>query len=155
NISGEELSQYLPAHQCHAFVTAYNSPHSAVVTGDPDALTELTRTLQGANVRVKTVAMKYPSHCPAGEPLKSDYMAAIGNLEWRKPAIPIVSTVTGNSGEELRWDAEYWWRNLREPVRFSTAIAELLGGKANTFIEVSPHCILSGAVSECAKELDR
>ena len=46
-----------------------------------------------------------------------------------------------------RFDAEYWVANLRNPVRFSQAVAAA-GAEHGTFVEVSPHPLLTHAISD-------
>jgi thioester reductase-like protein len=57
----------------------------------------------------------------------------------------MLSTVTGEicRGEEL--DANYWARNLREPVRFAEAASDLARDH-DIFLEVSPHPVLVPAL---------
>ena len=45
------------------------------------------------------------------------------------------------------FDADYWAANLRNPVRFSQAVAAA-GAAHTTFIEVSPHPLLTHAISD-------
>src|SRR5262249_24000319 len=45
---------------------------------------------------------------------------------------------------------EYWYRNLRETVRFSDAIESLINDDHTRFIEVSPHPVLTVAIEEIA-----
>ena len=42
---------------------------------------------------------------------------------------------------------DYWAANLRNPVRFSQAVADA-GAEHSTFIEISPHPLLTHAISE-------
>ncbi|HTZ43452.1 MAG TPA: SDR family NAD(P)-dependent oxidoreductase, partial [Jatrophihabitans sp.] len=44
--------------------------------------------------------------------------------------------------------AEYWVRNLREPVRFAPVIEQLAGTGHGVFIEASPHPVLTVAIGE-------
>ncbi|KAF1017867.1 MAG: SDR family NAD(P)-dependent oxidoreductase [Burkholderia sp.] len=53
-----------------------------------------------------------------------------------------VSTVTGAKLNGTALNARYWWRNIREPVRFSDGIASLIAEGVRVFIEVAPHSIL-------------
>ncbi|MBU9167676.1 type I polyketide synthase [Burkholderia gladioli] len=57
-----------------------------------------------------------------------------------------VSTVTGARLDGTVLDAGYWWRNIREPVRFGDGIANLIGDGVTVFIEVAPHSILRSYV---------
>ena len=45
-------------------------------------------------------------------------------------------------------DADYWYRNLREPVRFHDGVAGLLAQGEHTFIELSPHPVLAPAITD-------
>ena len=62
------------------------------------------------------------------------------------PVIPLISTVE-NAGDAPQFDADHWVANLRNPVRFSDAIAAA-GATHATFIEISPHPLLTKAISD-------
>ncbi len=69
----------------------------------------------------------------------------------RPATVPLYSTVTGERANGAELDAEYWWRNVRQPVRFADAVGRLFETDQNTFLEVSPHPVLSSAIAECAQ----
>src|SRR6185437_5191023 len=46
---------------------------------------------------------------------------------------------------------EYWWRNIRDPVRFQPAIRAMLAAGINTFIEIGPRPVLLSYVEETAR----
>jgi len=50
------------------------------------------------------------------------------------------------AGEDL--DGSYWYRNLRETVRFGDAVKEMVAGGHRYFVEASPHPVLTLAVKE-------
>ncbi|MFK0195936.1 SDR family NAD(P)-dependent oxidoreductase, partial [Kitasatospora sp. NPDC090308] len=56
--------------------------------------------------------------------------------------IPFHSTVTGEPIDTATLDAAYWYRNLREPVRFDLAVEALTQDRHAVFVEVSPHPVL-------------
>src|SRR5262249_8141916 len=53
--------------------------------------------------------------------------------------ITFLSTVTARPmrGQEL--NAEYWWQNLRQTVRFADAIEQLVSDASPVFLEIGPH----------------
>ena len=55
--------------------------------------------------------------------------------------------------EEALCDADYWADNLRRPVQFHTAIGLALAQGERTFIEVSPHPLLTTAIQEIARSV--
>ncbi|MFD8708602.1 SDR family NAD(P)-dependent oxidoreductase, partial [Kitasatospora sp. NPDC059648] len=63
-------------------------------------------------------------------------------------AIPFYSTVTGEQTDTSALDADYWYRNLREPVLFDRTTRLLLDHGHTVFVEVSPHPVLVSAVEE-------
>ncbi|HEY4008449.1 MAG TPA: type I polyketide synthase, partial [Pseudonocardia sp.] len=70
----------------------------------------------------------------------------------RSVEIPFLSTVTGEwlAGTEL--DGEYWYRNLRERVRFEPAVRALLADQHRAFVEVSPHPVLTTAIQDTVED---
>ena len=49
-------------------------------------------------------------------------------------------------------DAGYWYANVRQTVQFAGAVGELARAGYGTYIEVSPHPVLTGAVTETIEE---
>ncbi len=47
------------------------------------------------------------------------------------------------------FDADYWTRHICEPVLFASAIEDMIKAGYNTFIEISPHPVLSASIHEC------
>jgi len=88
------------------------------------------------------------------EPIRSGLLAALHDLAPHASKIPFISTVDGaaKAGQEL--DAEYWYRNVREPVRFHDAVSYLLkeSGVA-VFLEIGPHPVLKDYVVQSSKAL--
>jgi acyl transferase domain-containing protein len=57
--------------------------------------------------------------------------------------VPWYSTVDNGWIEDARADGHYWYRNLRQTVRFEEAIRSLAADGHRTFLEVSPHPVLA------------
>ncbi|CAM5359392.1 hypothetical protein SMICM304S_07250 [Streptomyces microflavus] len=56
--------------------------------------------------------------------------------------------MTGERAAGPELDADYWCRNLREPVRFDRALERLRADGFGTFVEVSPHPVLQIALAQ-------
>ena len=65
----------------------------------------------------------------------------------------IVSTPTGEEIAGTSLGPEYWVKNLRAPVRFLEATRTLLELGHDTFVELSPHPVLSPALDETRRAL--
>ncbi|RNL78012.1 SDR family NAD(P)-dependent oxidoreductase [Halostreptopolyspora alba] len=129
-------------------VAAVNGPVSTVVAGDPEALGELVAGCEAEGVRAREVDVDYASHTPHVETIRARILDQLAEVGSTAPEIPFYSTLTGAllDGETL--DADYWYRNLRHPVRFERAVRGLVAAGHTTFIEAAPHPILTGAIEE-------
>ena len=76
------------------------------------------------------------------DPIEEPLRAALAGLTPGTARVPFVSTVTAArlTGPEL--DAAYWWRNVREPVRFAEAMAHLTEDGIGIVVELGPHPVL-------------
>ncbi len=131
-------------------VAGRNSPRSTVVSGDADAADELLAHCAETDVRARRIAVDYASHSPHVEVLEAELRDLLAGIKPVTSAVPFLSTVTGELMDTALADAGYWYRNLREPVRFADAVRTLLAGDHRTFVETSPHPVLTSAVHETA-----
>ncbi|WP_433200623.1 SDR family NAD(P)-dependent oxidoreductase [Nocardia sp. CA-107356] len=69
----------------------------------------------------------------------------------RSGSVPFFSTVFADRLDTAELDAEYWYRSLREPVRFADAVTALIGEGVTGFVEASPHPVLTTAIGETAE----
>ncbi|AXB42465.1 type I polyketide synthase [Amycolatopsis albispora] len=128
-----------------AHVAAVNGPESVVVSGTPEVLDELAAEATG--IRVKRLPVDYASHSPQVESLREHLLEVLSGIQPSAARLPFCSAVTGDFLDTTTLDAEYWYQNLREPVRFDQAVAR--AGKP-VFIEVSPHPVLTAAIEGAA-----
>ncbi|VBB84212.1 Putative polyketide synthase [Podospora comata] len=149
----KEVEPYLSSG---VLIGCENSPESTTLTGDKDALEGVMQNIKEANpdilVRALQVDRAYHSHhmrqvAPLYEELLSNMINA------NDPNIPFYSTVscqTVKSGREL--GPEYWVNNLVSPVRFSTAVSQILREPGRkTFVEIGPHSALAGPLRQILK----
>ncbi|MFC9324587.1 type I polyketide synthase [Kitasatospora sp. NPDC057015] len=125
-----------------------NGPSSVVVSGDLDALAELTEQYTAEGVRVRPVAIDYASHSAQTDPLRGRLAELLAPVRPRAGEIPLVSTVTGDWQDTAALDAAYWFENLRRTVRFEEATRALVADGHTVFVEVSPHPVLTGAIED-------
>ncbi|MFL6111413.1 MAG: type I polyketide synthase, partial [Catenulispora sp.] len=129
-------------------VAVVNTARSTVVAGDSEAMDRFLAEMESTGAFCQRVDVDYASHSPHMEPLLPGLRESLSGLAPRAAGIPFYSSVTGEclSGPEL--DADYWCRNLRQPVRFDRALARLRAAGFGTFIEVSPHPVLAIALAQ-------
>ncbi|OSP40140.1 polyketide synthase, partial [Streptomyces sp. 13-12-16] len=123
-------------------IAGVNSESDVTVAGDADALAAWGAELAGRGVFFRELDLDYAFHSRAMDPIREPLLDALDGLEPAPARIPFVSTVTGTelNGPEL--DAVYWWRNVREPVRFAEAAGLLAAEHADVLAEIGPHPVL-------------
>jgi 1-acyl-sn-glycerol-3-phosphate acyltransferase len=145
----DALRPFLAGYEGRLAVAAVNSPTSVTLSGDTDAVEELSGSLQkqGAFCRVMSVQVPYHSHHM--DPIEGELIESLAGLRLAPASTPIVSEVSGEWAQGGSFDAAYWWCNIRQPVLFGDAVLRLIGEGYDTFLEVSPHPVLGAAVKEC------
>ncbi|WP_069883583.1 type I polyketide synthase [Streptomyces luteocolor] len=143
-----EQAAALIGDRAGVWIASTNGPESTVVAGDLDALAEVNAEAEAAGLRPRKVGIEYASHTPHTERVRDQLLELAAPVAPRAGQTPLYSTVTAGPvpGETL--DAEYWYRNLREPVRFHETIQLLLDEGNTAFVEVSPHPVLLTAVQD-------
>ncbi|QDI72806.1 polyketide synthase [Streptomyces calvus] len=157
---GAMTSVGLPADEVRARIRSHpgvsvavvNGPRSTVLSGDPEVLEGLEAEWDRTGVKVWRIAVDYASHSPQVDSLRDELLDDLAGIAPVAGRVPLMSTVECAWVDGDTLDAEYWARNLREPVRFSTAVQELLAAGHTHFIECSPHPVLTAAVADIADE---
>jgi len=144
-----EAEQAIQGYEDRVSVAAANSPSSATLSGDPQALETIERSLSARGIFCRFVRVNYAFHSPQMEPVQDELLASLDGLDLQPCALTMISTVTGEAVEGRQLDKHYWWRNVRERVRFAAAVDWLIARDYDAFLELSPHPTLSGSVSEC------
>ncbi|MEU1287494.1 type I polyketide synthase [Kitasatospora sp. NPDC005856] len=148
-----EVAARIEAWPGELHIAAVNGPRSIVVAGDPENVDGFVETLAADGVRVRKVRVNGAGHSPQVEPLREAVLEQLAGIEPRPAGTAFYSTVTGGALDTTELGTAYWYRNMREPVRFAPAVRSLLEDGYRTFVESSPHPVLGPGVQEAAEEL--
>ncbi|WP_204070787.1 type I polyketide synthase, partial [Sphaerisporangium krabiense] len=138
----DEVRELLTPWDGRIGVAAVNGPASTVVSGDSDALREFL-----AGTEARTIPVDYASHSRHVEAVHDELLELLAPISPRPSTVPFYSAVTGSRMDTAGLDAAYWYRNLREPVRFDLAVDGLLDDGISAFVEASTHPVLTFGVS--------
>ncbi|HTZ42723.1 MAG TPA: type I polyketide synthase, partial [Jatrophihabitans sp.] len=133
-------------------IAALNGPSATVVSGDTAALDALLAGYEAEGVRAKRVDVDYASHGPHVEAVRDEILTGLGVLAPQPAQVPFYSTLQGGPVDTGTLDAGYWYRNLREPVRFAPVVQRLLDDGFGIFVEVSAHPVLTVGVEESIEQ---
>jgi phthiocerol/phenolphthiocerol synthesis type-I polyketide synthase A len=128
-------------------LAVYASPRQTVIAGPPDQVDAVIAAVSAQERLARRIEVDVASHHPTIDPILPELRDALSDLKPAAPIIPMIITTRDHSGPEPVFDADYWVDNLRNPVRFQQAVAAA-GTELGTFIEVSPHPLLTYGISD-------
>ena len=146
----EPEAQSLIADYKNIEIAAVNSPSSVTLSGDTVQLQLLAETLETTFNRFLAVDIAY--HSNNMDMIKDEVLSNLNDLKPVETTIPLYSTVSGLRilGEKL--DADYWWSNVRQTVKFNDGISHLISEGFDSFLEVGPHPVLTHSIREIGLE---
>ncbi|MGW0665908.1 non-ribosomal peptide synthetase/type I polyketide synthase [Streptomyces sp. NPDC002746] len=136
-------------------VAAVNSPASVTLAGDGTALAALADELRTEQVFTKFLAVEVPYHSAAMDRIKDELLTALAGIEPRPATVPVHLTGQEGVAEGVELDAGYWWKNVRDRVRFHAAVDRLADDGHRLFLEIGPHPVLGHAIRECLEAKGR
>jgi acyl transferase domain-containing protein/NADPH:quinone reductase-like Zn-dependent oxidoreductase/NAD(P)-dependent dehydrogenase (short-subunit alcohol dehydrogenase family)/acyl carrier protein len=148
HVAGEKIAPYGDA----VTIAAYNSPRAVTLAGDAHVLNEIGAQFEADGLFYRHLALNYAFHSRVMDPFRDELLGRLSGLKASPCDARFISTVSGRErrGDEL--GAEYWWDNIREPVRFADAMSAAIGEGIEVFLEIGPHQVLGFYVRECLNE---
>ncbi|HEX8352728.1 MAG TPA: type I polyketide synthase, partial [Pyrinomonadaceae bacterium] len=139
-LAEEEVVGLLVEHAGGALsLAAVNGPAACVVSGPAEQVEALQGLLGERGVEGRRLRTSHAFHSWMMEPILEEFKAEVSRTRLAAPQIPYVSNLSGRwITDEEATDAEYWVRHLRQPVRFTDGIGELLRGGPRVLLEVGP-----------------
>ncbi|RAS23421.1 type I polyketide synthase [Paraburkholderia bryophila] len=129
-------------------VAGVNSPQAVTLAGPLDALQRVEAAVKESGRFFQMLDLDYAFHSRQMNPIEPGVLQGLADLKPGAATRGFVSTVTGAELAGTELDAHYWWRNIREPVRFGDAIAQVAQTGVRLFLEVGPHSILRTYVTQ-------
>ncbi|KAJ4413542.1 Type I Iterative PKS [Gnomoniopsis sp. IMI 355080] len=150
-----------------AVAACINSPKSVTISGDSTLIDYLEKKISDEGNFARKLRVSTAYHSPhmrdvADECLAAMKGAGVSNISTNPgetSGVMMFSSVTGQLLQPSEVNAEYWIRNMCQPVLFSQAVTELLkyssrkGRKSvplrwNAIVEVGPHSALKAPLTQ-------
>ncbi len=136
-------------------LAAYNASNAITVAGPGTSLDALAERAGRERVAFTALDLDHAFHSAAMDPIERPLLAELSDLNAPVCSPEFVSTVTGgNLANGARLDAAYWWRNVRDPVRFAQAAAELVSQGVRIVVEIGPQPVLQAYVHDAFRQVD-
>ena len=154
-ISSEDAERLIATVEGWLEVSAVNSNSSVVVSGQRDAVIALVATASSQGLFARELDVNYPGHTSALEALHDDLLALLPHGQFADAPVQFIGSATGEAVPPETEFAEYWYRNLRDTVRFDRAVESARRLGATTFFEMSAHPSLLFALEDLTGGFDQ
>ena len=118
-------------------------------------MAEFVAACEADGVWARLVPTDYAGHSVQIERIQDDLLRGLAPIAPVPGDVAMFSTVTGDVVDGADLDAAYWYRNMREMVRFEETVRTLVARGFTAFVECSAHPVLTGAVQETLHEARR
>ncbi|MFC8527723.1 nocobactin polyketide synthase NbtC [Nocardia sp. NPDC057227] len=140
-----------------AQVSVRNAPRMVGVSGERHTVQAVVEALAGRGRFARVIRVGYPAHTVLLNEFRDLIHDAVhsrlDSTRFLESEIPCIGSTLGAAvTPELPVD-EYWFWNLRNPVRFDRAIGAAVAAGVDTFIELAEHPTLHLAIEENLAEL--
>ncbi|MED0586436.1 acyltransferase domain-containing protein [Bacillus subtilis] len=118
-----------------------------VISGEEDHIKQIMEALKEKQILCQLLPVSYAFHSTLIDPAESAYAEFLISKSFKKPSIPIVSSLTGSYLHVM--DVHFFWNAVRKPMMFREAIRYLESQHTCKFIDLGP----SGTLAAFVKQL--
>ena len=133
-------------------ISAINTDKSLTLSGETTELEAFLKIARKKRLAAKMLDINYPFHSNVVEPIKDGLLKDLESIKPSKAKLPFYSAVTGTCLKGKEMDGQYWWQNVRQPVRFLSAVEAAFADDQTQFLEIGPRAILKGYIAETARD---
>ncbi|MFC1546768.1 beta-ketoacyl synthase N-terminal-like domain-containing protein, partial [bacterium] len=151
----EDAKEIISSYKGKLEIAAINAKESVTISGDSKAVSLLEKKLKRKDIFHRRLKVEAGFHSYFMDEIKDDFIKSAGNISTSKNNIALYSTVTGSKivGTELKKD--YWFDNMRQPVKFYHGIKSMIDNGYNIFIEIGAHPIFQGVINSVFNEFKK
>ncbi|MFF3866360.1 type I polyketide synthase [Micromonospora sp. NPDC001898] len=128
-------------------VAAVNGPGTVVVSGPPQPVADLVQACADEGLRARLIPVDYASHSASVQEVAEQLRADLADVSPQAGDVRLVSTLTEDWVDPASMGAQYWYDNLRQTVQFDAAVRVAIAAGHTTFVEISPHPVLTMPVT--------
>jgi len=147
-----EAQELLKPYGDRLTVAAINDPRSLTLSGEEAALKEVLEKVKAQDRFHRMLDVDYAFHSVQIEPYVDELVRALEGIETNEPELELYSTVRGALAQNGDYGAAYWGMNIRQSVRFASAIESIEQAGYGSFVELSPHPVLARSIEQCLTE---
>ncbi len=132
----------------------FNCPGQIVISGSKAACEKSLAVASGLGVKATALKVAGAFHSPIMKPAAERLAKALDQVQWNRPACPVLSNVTGLAHDEANPGSikEKLIQQLTSPVRWEECVRWVIAKKPGArIVELSPNKSLSGMMRRIDK----
>lgn len=133
----------------------HNSPTQLVVSGEVSGVQKAMDLAKEAGAkRVVSLPVSGAFHSPLMADAQERLAAALEEVEFQPPRVPVVANVTAHAVDQPEHIKELLIQQLVSPVRWSESVEQMVEMGAELFLEVGPGNVLRGLIRRIARQVE-
>jgi [acyl-carrier-protein] S-malonyltransferase len=133
----------------------HNSPNQLVISGEVSGVDRAMALAREAGAkRVVGLPVSGAFHSPLMASARERLEAALEEVEFRPPKVPVVANVTAQTVERPEDIKQLLVQQLVSPVRWSESVERMVNMGAELFLEVGPGKVLQGLLRRIAPQVE-
>lgn len=137
-------------------IALYNTPLQTVISGHKDAVDSIADHFIRQGCKTKVLVRGHAFHSRQMDGMLDDFRSVAETVQFHPPKLCIVSSLDGKPVKNGHLEhADYWVKQVREPVRFSDGIQTLAHQGISIFLEIGPQPVLCGMGIACLPDDDK
>ncbi len=131
-------------------MVSINFNKNFLIAGKQEYMEQTIKKLTEKAITVTLLPVNYAFHTKYIEPAKKEVLAMNEEYNYRKPQIPILSSLRGDSIYE--YNGEYLWNVIRQPICFRNTINSMDKEREYLYVDVGPMGTMANLVKYIKKE---
>lgn len=134
-------------------IAAENGPRSTTVSGSNEEMKVFAAEARARRIAVRALPLSYPFHSRHLDRLEYELTQRLSAISPPKTmTCMMISSVTAAPIDPTALDAQYWWCNMRDTVRFRQAVRQAVAQGADVFVEIGSRPVLLPPLKEVLAE---
>lgn len=129
------------------YISTSNSPMQTVVAGTTEAVEKTDEIFEKKGIRTVFLKTERPFHTPFMDEAAKAFGEVAKTIEYKKPIVKMISTVTAKYESGLFADASYWMNQILSEVKYCDSIDAVENLEDVVFVEIGAWPILNGLIA--------
>ena len=132
----------------------FNAPGQIVIAGHAGAVVRAARLAADRGGKAIPLKVSAPIHCSLMAPAAATLAAALGGIEVRPLAFPVIANVDARPNRDCARVKDLLVQQVDHPVRWEETVRAMASDGVTHILEIGPGKVLGGLVRRIAKEIE-